>query len=136
MPVIKSALLPLQAALKTLLSGALGTGIPVYDDVPEESRKPYVVIGDQTMIGWFWKLTGGTEITTTIHIWSEYRGRYEVETIKNTIMQSVTGNEFNLIPSGFNCLPAVFEFGETFQEPDGITRHGILRFRVNVQQLS
>lgn len=116
------------AALNGSVTGIGGASVAVYDDVPENTSLPYVVIGEETTANSGTKTLDGVEHTLTLHIWSEYRGRREIKEIMESIYYllhdtaiSVTGASLVLIRQ---------EFSTTLEEADGITRHGVMRFRV------
>lgn len=127
----------IQTAIYTTLSN--GLSYPVYDDVPflpegaPTENFPYVVIGDDTLIPFDNDTDIGVEATLTIHVWSKYRGRIEVKDIQGEIYDLL--NRSSLSISGFKVVDILFEFSETFTEEDGVTRHGVQRFRMTVQEV-
>lgn len=118
--------LELQSAIFTKLDADLTE--PVYDNVPSGSPYPYVVVGDDTLIESGASDFNGFEATCTIHSWSDYKGRKEIKEIQDSIYNSL--NRFKLSISGYNTIDCYQEYSETFLDPDGITRHGVQRFRV------
>ena len=74
-----------QSVFTTITGGTLtdvdGTSITskVFDDVPEGTAYPYVVIGEETAIPMGAKDVDAHEHTLTIHVWSQYRGRKEIK---------------------------------------------------------
>lgn len=124
----------LQTAIYTALNGNV-TGIDdaviaVYDDVPEGSAYPYVILGEETTANNGSTTLDGIEHTLTIHVWSQYRGRREIK----LIMQSCYDLLHNaaITVSGASLVNIRQEFSTTLAENDGITRHGVMRFRVVV----
>lgn len=106
---------------------ALVTG--VYDDVPENTRYPYVSIGEDTETNkpsTF--LAPGRESTITIHIWSRADGFGEAKLIAETIITRLENTP--LVLYRWQWTDTLYEFGQYMRDPDGITRHGVLRFRV------
>ena len=71
------------------ISGASISDVPVYDDVPEGTSAPYINIGEETAINDGTKTVDAVEHTLTIHIWSEYRGRYEIKHIMEQVYQNL-----------------------------------------------
>lgn len=116
------------AALNGSVTGMDGANVPIFDDVPEGTEYPYVVIGEETSANNGTKSLDGLEHTLTIHAWSRYRGRREIK----EIMQSVYENLHNAAISvtGASLVNIRQEFNTTLAETDGITRHGVMRFRV------
>tara|TARA_B100000524_G_C23416646_1_gene286345 strand:- start:75 stop:485 length:411 start_codon:yes stop_codon:yes gene_type:complete len=127
----------LQTAIySTLTSGTLtdisGTSITskVYDDVPEGTAYPYIVIGEETAIPTGAKDTDGHEHTLTFHVWSQYRGRKEIKQIMEQIYTILHNVAISI--TGATLVNIRHEFERTLLESDGITRHGVIRFRAVV----
>lgn len=119
----------LQKAIYSRLDGNIAD-TSVYDDVPEGSSYPYVVIGEDTFSDVSTKTLRGAEYTLTLHVWSQYRGRKEVKEIMegvHTLLHNV-----DLSVDNASLVNLKQEFSTTLLENDGITRHGIMRFRAVV----
>ena len=112
------------------ITGELRSNVPIYDDVPEGSTAPYVVIGEETAIDIGTKDKDANEHTLTLHIWSEYRGRYEIKTLMQEVNSKLHNNVISV--AGASLVNLRCEFETTLQEADGITRHGVMRFRAVV----
>ena len=125
-----SAELELQKAIYGVLDTALT--MPVYDNVPENAVAPYIVIGDDTFIEYDTDSLRGFEATITVHSWSTYRGRAEVKTIMGLIYEALHRAEFTI--AGYNLIGCDCEFSESFLESDGLTRHGVQRFRILIRE--
>lgn len=100
----------------------------VYDHVPQDSDFPYLVIGDDTGLQWDTGTSKGTEATLTIHAWSRELGRREVKQIMNHVYDVLHLATLSIV--GLESVLCHWEFAETFLDPDGITRHGVSRFRI------
>ena len=111
------------SALSALITG-------VYDDVPEGATYPYVVIGEQTAVNFGSKTLDGLEYTLTIHVWSQYRGRKEAKEIMEKIYDVL--HESSLSVTGASLVNLRQEFETSLVDSDGITRHGVMRFRAVV----
>lgn len=109
------------------LSGMI-TG--VYDDVPEGTGFPYVVIGDDTAINIGSKTVDALEHTLTLHVWSQYRGRKEVKEIMSRVYEVL--HDYSLTMTNSVLVNLRQEFETTLVDGDGITRHGVMRFRAVV----
>lgn len=125
----------LQKAIYETLNSATITGasvadVPVYDDVPEGTSAPYIAIGEETAIDAAVKDKDAHEHTLTVHVWSEYRGRYEIKHIMEQVYQNLHNAAITV--SGASLVNIRNEFVTTLQEADGITRHGVMRFRAVV----
>ncbi len=121
----------IQAALFEQLSTL---GYPVWDHVPQASEFPYIVIGDDTSNQWDTDDSVGSDSTCTIHVWSRNRGRKEVKEIMRVIYEKLHRAEFPII--GGDLIECQAEFQESFMDADGLTRHGVIRFRLTVDQVA
>ena len=124
----------LQKAIYAKLNGNVdglgGANIPVYDDVPQQSNYPYVQIGEETSANNGTKTLDGVEHTLTMHIWSQYRGRREIKTIMKSVYDLLHNTAISV--TGASLVNVRQEFSTTLSENDGITRHGVIRFRAVV----
>ena len=102
----------------------------VFDDVPEQTSYPYVVIGEETATEAGTKDVDAHEHTLTIHVWSQYRGLQDIKKIMQQIYTQLHNTAITV--SGANLVNIRHEFENTLLEQDGITRHGIMRFRAVV----
>ena len=124
----KSVFSALNGASITDAGGSAITG--VFDDVPQDTAYPYIVIGEETASNISTKTLDMHEHTLTIHTWSQYRGRKEIKVIMEQIYDTL--NNASLSVSGGQAVNMKQEFLTTLVDADGITRHGILRFRAVV----
>tara|TARA_R100001440_G_scaffold47455_3_gene67412 strand:- start:424 stop:828 length:405 start_codon:yes stop_codon:yes gene_type:complete len=122
---------PLQEIIYTTLNNdstitsTFGAG--VFDDVLEGSTYPFVEIGNETAIDYSTKDSTGAEYTVTIHVWSQYAGSKETKQIMDRIHDLLHNS--NLTVTGFALINLRFEFSDILRDPDGKTRHGVMRFR-------
>lgn len=126
-----------QQIVYTALSGNLSA--PVYDDVavlPDgqpTSGFPYVVIGNDTHRPFDTDDTVGASSTVTIHVWSKAPGFKQCKTIMGEIYALL--NRASLTKAGFNVVDCLWEYSDTFTDPDGETRHGVTRYRLTIQEV-
>ena len=99
----------------------------VYDFVPESTAFPYVKVGEETSIDNGTKTLQGNEHTLVIHTFSRYRGSKEVKEIMSRIYALL--HESSLSVSGASLVNLRFEFSDVIKENDGLTTHGLQRFR-------
>ena len=99
----------------------------VYDFVPTGTAYPYVVIGEDTLTNNGTKTIDSNEHTIMVHTWSRYRGRKEVKDIMARIYELL--NNSSLTVSGASLVNAKAEFSDIIIDQDGITKHGVQRFR-------
>ncbi|MCK9993628.1 MAG: hypothetical protein Dbin4_02148 [Alphaproteobacteria bacterium] len=100
---------------------------PVYDHVPQNAPFPYVVVGDATATAWGAGDLDGESHAMSIHIWSRYQGRKEMKQLMAAIITALNGVALSL--SGHQLVDLRFVFADEFPDPDGISRHGLVRFR-------
>lgn len=99
----------------------------VYDEVVEGNSYPFIALGEETAIDYSTNNLVGAETTINIHIWSQYKGSKETKNIMDKIHDLL--HDVSLSVSGVNLINLRFEFSDIMRDPDGITRHGVMRFR-------
>ena len=100
----------------------------VHDHVPQGTSFPYIVIGEETMTDESSaKTLDFNNFTLTIHIFSRNRGRKEAKQIMARIHELLHNQ--NLSVTGANHINTRFEFSDVIKENDGLTYHGVQRFR-------
>ena len=99
----------------------------VFDDVPQNASYPYIALGEETAVDFSVKDIQGGYLTVNIHVWSQYKGSKETKQIMDKIHDLL--HNINLSVTGFNLINLRFEFSDIMRDPDGITRHGVMRFR-------
>ena len=100
----------------------------VHDHVAQGTDFPYIVIGEETMSdASSTKDIDFNEFTLTIHIFSRNRGRKETKNIMARIYALL--HKANLSITGATHVNTRFEFADVIKEQDGLTYHGVQRFR-------
>lgn len=99
----------------------------VYDAVPAGAPAPYVSIGDATAVDVSGVLVDAQEHTITVHCWSETPSTLEVKQIVAAVRAALHEQTIAL-PAG-QCRNIRCEYHETLRDPDGVTHHGVMRFR-------
>jgi hypothetical protein len=107
-------------------TGAL-VGDRVYDAAPRAATFPYVSFGDGTVRDWSTGTEEGAEHRLVLHAWSRERGRREAWAIIEALKAALHDAELEL--DGHALANLRFEFGDAALDPDGITWHGVIRFR-------
>lgn len=108
--------------------------IPVYDYVPEEASLPFITLGAINVQDKATKVEDMTHVSMQIHIWSHYRGRYEINILAEKLIQLLTSNQLDLEKEGFWSLSQAVDFYETYPEEDN-GYSGILTFEMNIQNM-
>ncbi|CRF29035.1 Uncharacterised protein [Mycobacterium tuberculosis] len=130
-----SAFWPLQMAVRQrLLADPILTAkiTGVFDSVPNDQAFPYVTIGDVTSVPNRTFDRFGEECTITLHIWSRYNGFKEAAEILDDMNRIMADTVFSV--SGWDMTACYYDFSETLRDPDGLTRHIPVRYRVLLQK--
>lgn len=131
-----AALTPVQAAVYTKLTGdtlLMNMITGVYDDIPEGVARPYVTVGESIETpdndhGGF-----GRQTVMTLHVWSEYRGFAEVNSITYRLQELL--DEQPLAVTGHRHIGTRFEFAQTLRDPaEPGLRHAPVRFRITTSK--
>lgn len=129
--------LALQKAVHSALAADAGlaaiVGANVYDDVPQGTAFPYVVIGDVTTRDWSTQTQAGHEHIVVIHAWSKQRGRREVQMIIERIDAVLDDAALTLEDHQLINLRVVF--WTALRDLDGASYHGVVRLRAVTEPL-
>lgn len=120
----------LQSSIYTALNvSAITTTLAcgVYDEVVEGNTYPFITLGEETAIDYSTNNLVGAETTINIHVWSRYKGSKQTKQILDKIHDLL--HDVSLTVSGVNLINLRFEYSDIMRDPDGITRHGVMRFR-------
>lgn len=123
----------LQEAIYSTLNGdATLTGLitGIFDSVPDDSTLPVVIVGPQTTNDNGSKTLDGRDYIFNVDVYSDYRGMKEIKNIQKEIYRLL--HESSLSVSGASFVDCRCEFTTDILEDDGITRHGVMRFRAFV----
>lgn len=100
----------------------------VHDHVPQGTAFPYIVIGEETMTDdESTKDIDFNNFTLTIHVFSRNRGRKEAKNIMARIYELLHTQSLSV--TGATHVNTRFEFSDIVREEDGLTYHGVQRFR-------
>lgn len=120
-----------QAAFAALSAAAAVTAFVsqrIYDAVPPQPTFPYIEIGETSAVPFDTKSWAGEDASILLHVWSQYRGRKECKQILDAI--HATLHEAALTVSGHNFVLCRYQYSDVMRDPDGLTYHGVIRFRV------
>jgi len=124
-----------QSAIYTILNGdstldAIVGNNKIFDNVPQDTAYPYVVIGNINVINTGTKTLDGNEYNLDIDVWSEYRGKKEISDAMERIYELLHDTTYSV--SGANFVNSQVRSTITLVENDGITRHAVLSLSVIV----
>ena len=117
-------------AADATLSALIGAG-HVHDHVKPGAPCPYVVIGDVTAADVSGALVDAQEHTITVHCWSETPSTLQVKQMIAAVRGAL--HQASLTLTAGQCRNLRCEYHETLRDPDGITHHGVMRFRAVTQ---
>jgi hypothetical protein len=100
----------------------------VFDFVPDNQDYPFVTIGETMSIPYETFDRYGEEVSTILHIWSRYRGMKQVNEIMEDCKRLLARKDFAV--AGWQNISCYHDFSEVIREPDGVTRHGVIRLRI------
>lgn len=126
---------PIQTAVYTRLNGdaTLATLVKgVFDEVPEGTLKPYVVVGEAYETADNSHDRKGRRTVITVHVWSDQQGFSQTNTISNRIVDLL--DHTPLTVSGWTHVATRFEFKQSLRDPDPNVRHAPIRFVVTVEE--
>ena len=108
--------------------------VPVHDAPPPRAAFPYAVIGPIRSTDWSADDFSGEEHALAVHVWSRYRGAREVRGLMGDVKSALDQVALNV--AGRRLILLRFTGAEDFREADGMTRHGIVRFRALTEAIA
>ncbi|QDP61061.1 MAG: putative tail completion protein [Prokaryotic dsDNA virus sp.] len=103
------------------LDGLVGNN-KIFDNVPQDTTYPYVVIGTENTRDNGTKTVDGRIYNFDIEVYSQYRGQKEIKNIMERIYNLM--HDVTLSVSGASNVMSRVITTSTFVEVDGITRQG------------
>lgn len=110
------------AALMALAAGG------VFDHVPAGTAFPYVALGGIAAETFGTQDASGNDLVVTLHVYSRVPGMRETQALLAALHDALHWAEFAV--AGQALVLCRHLGSETRLEDDGVTRHGIARFRV------
>lgn len=109
------------------LSGLVGGRI--FDDIPQGSDFPYVRLGDENTTDDGGKDYVANQRAISVEVFSRYAGSSEAKRVMSAVYDLL--HEQGLTVSGQQVVLMRHEFSSpVFMDPDGLSRHGSMRFRL------
>jgi hypothetical protein len=123
--------LALQKAVFAALAGAGGGGATIGDRIhdapPRNVAFPCATFGDARIGDWSTGTEAGAEHRLVLHVWSRERGKAECWAILEAIRAALHDAALDL--DGHVLVNLRLEAADVGQDRDGITWHGVVRFR-------
>ncbi len=126
----------LQRSVYEVLSGdtdLLGLVSGIYDNPYPVVTYPYLVIGALTGTDWSTKTTTGMQSVLTLHAYSQV-SKKEVIMILDRVFDLLQSGALNL--TGHELVAMRFDYSGIDLDNDGITYHGIIRFRAYTEAIA
>lgn len=106
--------------------------VPVWDHVPQGEPNdrpfPYLVVGENETSEWDTDTELGQEHRLTIHVFSRQRGKQETRDLLKKIYDTLHNQPLN-VGIGAQLVFIYYEFSSVSPDPDGMTYHGVARYR-------
>ena len=107
--------------------------VPVLDHAGPDQEFPFVTIGEFTAEPDDTLRDAGSGVEVMLHLWSRQAGMLELQTMMNAAGAALHRKSFTL-PGDLQWVSTIQEYAATLRDADGMTRHGVMRFRVSVFQ--
>ena len=130
--------LALQKAVYAALAGdaVLGGLVDdrIFDAPPRNVPFPYVSFGNAQGNDWSTGTETGTEHRVVLDVWSRHRGKAECWAIAEAVTMVLDDAALTL--DGHALVNLRLETAETGRDADGLTWHGVVRFRAVTEPAS
>lgn len=123
--------LAVQKAVVTALTGNTDANANVFDTPPKNNPFPRITVGDGESIGNFADCYEGTELNLQIDVWSRAVGYPESKTIASQVRSIL--HDAHLPLTGHIMESCFFVSSVPLRDPDGLTRHVAMTFRILTQ---
>lgn len=127
----------LQKALIELLAEKLSAmGVAVYDFVPLEAAPPYVTLGTVATQDISTKTEDCYKVSQQINIWSDYKGKHQINNIAEYIINLLTSAEghLDLKADDFFCNQQRVNMYEAYPE-ENTGYNGVIEFEAYILNL-
>jgi hypothetical protein len=116
-----------QAAIYTAIAPVVAP-VKVLDHAGPNELFPYITLGEFIASSSDPLTAEAVDLDMTIHVWSRQPGMQECENLMAQIKDALQYRD--LPAANFEWVTTVWQYAQTMRDADGVTRHGVLRFRV------
>ena len=110
----------------------------IYDYVPQPGTSgdddlyPMVTIGEDNLNDWSTDTESGADASAMVHVWSRSGGWSQPKQVSAAVYDALHRQELT-IPDAY-LVTCEFEMAENMRDPDGLTLHVAMRFRILVDE--
>lgn len=112
--------------------------VRVFEQVPlpspsidPDTQFPYITIGHDRWQDWGSAVSDGISVDLAIHTWTRRGGAKDAKTYQDEVQRIL--HHCNLTMNNQRMVLCRLDTAELDIEPDGVTHHGIQRFRVLIE---
>ena len=106
----------------------------VYDRVPDAAQPPYVTCGEDDMLWDGWDEYQSATIRGRAHVWSRQPGRMECKAICEDVLTAMDA-VLDITASGARVVDRLADHIRILDDPDGVTKHGIVGVNYETEAL-
>ena len=99
----------------------------VVNEPTNDQSYPFIQLGEDRVDDYSTKVEAGGEYELNFDIWSQYKGSKECKQIMDKIHDLLHDSSISV--TGFNLVNIQLDYSDILRDPDGVTRHGVMRFR-------
>ena len=99
----------------------------VVNEPTNDQSYPFIQLGEDRVDDYSTKVEAGGEYELNFDIWSQYKGSKECKQIMDKIHDLLHDSSISV--TGFNLVNIQLDYSDILKDPDGVTRHGVMRFR-------
>jgi hypothetical protein len=132
--VILDPSLAVHGAVYAAMTAAGGPG-PTYDNVPPGAACPYFTIDPFDVLPDAADGYDGNYVVATVSSWSRAMGKVEVETMNSFAVQALC-TELDASAHGVRVVTWEFVRAHVLDDPDGVTKHGVVQVKYGVEPLA
>ena len=122
------------AALKNDAGVTAIAGERVYDRVPEKKPKPYVNYGGEQVLPDDVDCIAGFEAFVTLHGWSDAAGQIEAKRLAGAVRNRLHNTDLAVADHRLHLIE--HRGTDYLDDPDGLTTHAVIVFRVLLDPLA
>lgn len=100
----------------------------ILDNVPGGTPFPYIVLGEMSAKPLDTQAFSGNDVTVTLHVFSRNKGLQETKNILAALYDAI--HQVDIAIPNQTLVLCQHQQTDTLLESDGLTRHGIIRFRL------